>query len=227
MIDRHTTATRESMRPRRRVTARPASLTALTTLTALAAIAALAACADAPTSPSPAGAAAAGQLVSVYSSAGTADTTRATIYVAPDADATYLLGDGHKISFPARAICDPRTAGYGPLVWDDPCKPTKQVTAITATSWRDASGHPHVDFTPALRFSPKSVVSLYLLDRAASRDPSATINYCPIDEVCYDESLLDPSLPTRKDLKNGYVYRRIKHFSGYNVAGRAGEAEEY
>ena len=44
-----------------------------------------------------------------------------------------------------------------------------------------------------------------------------------------DESITDATLETRADGRNGRVYRRIKHFSGYLVtAGRAVEesAEE-
>jgi hypothetical protein len=43
-----------------------------------------------------------------------------------------------------------------------------------------------------------------------------------------DESLLDQTLETKSDKKRGGVYRRIKHFSGYNVySGYKGTAEEY
>jgi hypothetical protein len=61
-------------------------------------------------------------------------------------------------------------------------------------------------------------VSLYLFDKGAMKDSTVRIDFCPTDTSCYDESLTDPSLPTRKDLEHNYVYRRIKHFSGYNVA---------
>jgi hypothetical protein len=40
-----------------------------------------------------------------------------------------------------------------------------------------------------------------------------------------DESLLDETLKTKWDKKRGGVYRRIEHFSGYNVW--SGFREEY
>lgn len=131
-----------------------------------------------------------------------------------------------KIDFPAGAICDIPTSSYGPSEWDKPCVPTTQSVRVKSKAWLDAQGHPHVDFQPAMRFSPAIVggVQLYLKDPKGLFDPNASIFYCATDTNCYDESLTDASLRTRYDSSNGMFYRRIKHFSGYNVtAGRVAE----
>jgi hypothetical protein len=149
----------------------------------------------------------------------------------------FTVGGTHRIVFPAAAICDLVTSGYGPRLWDAPCVPSVLPVRITAKSWVDAEGRPQVDFQPAMRFAPTlgDGVQLFLLDKKSALDPSAKILYCGGSNSgsgsnssgsgggsCVDESLNDASLVTRFDSPNGFVYRRIKHFSGYNVtAGRA------
>ena len=156
-----------------------------------------------------------------------ADTNVTTFYVGRDGG-RYNIGSTHRIEFPANAICDLATSSYGPGEWDKPCTPTTQPVKITAKSWTDLGGHPHVDFQPAMRFSPalSDGVLLYLKDKRSAYDPSAKILYCSglLNLSCVDESASDPSLDVRLDAQNGFVSRRIKHFSGYNVtAGRAVE----
>lgn len=154
-----------------------------------------------------------------------ADTTVATFTVGPSGG-RYNLGATHRIEFPANAICDLATSSYGSGTWDQPCTPTTASIRITAKSWTDAGGHPHIDFQPAMRFSPtlSDGVVLYLKDKKSAYDPSAKIMFCsgPLNLSCVDESASDASLAVRFDSPNGFLYRRIKHFSGYNVtAGRA------
>lgn len=158
-----------------------------------------------------------------------ADTTVTTFTVGPWGG-RYNLGSTHRIEFPANAICDLATSSYGPGEWDQPCTPTTASVRITAKSWTDAAGHPHVDFQPAMRFSPtlSEGVVLYLKDKKSAYDPSAKILYCGgvLNLSCVDESAADPSLAVKFDSPNGFLYRRIKHFSGYNVtAGRAVDVE--
>ena len=66
---------------------------------------------------------------------------------------------------------------------------------------------------------------LYLRDKRAAYDPSSQILYCSglLNLSCVDESVADPSVAVYRDAPNGFVYRRIKHFSGYNVTARAAE----
>lgn len=142
---------------------------------------------------------------------------------------TFRLAGGHQIVFKKDAICDPVTSGYGPETWDLPCQPARTPIVITATSWTDENGHPRVDFLPNLRFTSLrdggSKVLLQLKDPNAS-DPTAAVFYCPTAGECYDESRTDAGVVSKRDARAGWVYRYIKHFSGYNVtAGRASTAE--
>lgn len=147
------------------------------------------------------------------------DGTKTFTYV-PSYDNTVPLGD-HKVTLAAWGVCDPAVSTYGPGTWDDPCTVLTHPIDITATTYTDANGHPFVVFQPALRFVPGRVSTLYLTDKKASLNLLAKINYCnDAGTNCVDESLTDPTLVTLRNIQ-GYLYRRIKHFSGYNVA--AGE----
>lgn len=53
-------------------------------------------------------------------------------------------------------------------------------------------GHPHVDFSPALRFQPtrKGEVTRWLKDAAAAKSANPVIGYRAVDPlICLDESL--------------------------------------
>jgi hypothetical protein len=129
---------------------------------------------------------------------------------------TVRLGD-HVLVIPAGGICDPATSSYGPGTWDDDCAPLTHSLIITATTYADADGHPYVDFQPALRFVPTKETDLYLKDGKRTTAGIVTINYCNALAVCVDESLTDPSLVTQRVGSSRLVFRRVKHFSGYNV----------
>jgi hypothetical protein len=155
------------------------------------------------------------------------DTLRFTITIDPNRSATYDLGNGHSVYFPAGAICDPARSTYGPTEWDKKCTKTNYKLKLQVTAWIDANGHPFEDFSPSIRFvpatKPSGYVILSLTDREASLDLSMNILYCVSPATpCVNEALNDPSLVTNHDPATGKVWRRIKHFSGYNVA--AGDA---
>jgi hypothetical protein len=147
------------------------------------------------------------------------DTTVTSFTVYPDQAGTYVVGGVHQLKVPAGAICDLATSSYGVTEWDEPCDLESQPVTIVAKSWTDVLGHPQVDFSPSLRFSPNVTVTLYMKDKKAAESAGLyQIDYCAVSSVCIDESLTDPSVATKDDLPNGFLYRRIKHFSGYNIA---------
>jgi hypothetical protein len=150
---------------------------------------------------------------------GGSDTSITTFTVKPGVSGTYWIAGVHKISIPAYAICSLKSS-YGPTEWDKPCTPESNSVVITAKSWKDKSGHPYIDFKPALRFSPSKTVTLYMKESLLNKLLSYRIDYCPIgvSSGCVNESLRDSTLKAVLDLLNNYVYRRIKHFSGYHVA---------
>jgi hypothetical protein len=132
---------------------------------------------------------------------------------------SFLLPDGAKISFPAGSVCDVATSSYGPAEWDQPCAPQRDSLDITVKAWTDAEGHPRLDFSPAMRFNPAAdpvVISMVTTDPAGT---SLGIRYCPEGAAeCVDESLADADLQTFFAPATGTYFRRVKHFSGYNIA---------
>lgn len=152
------------------------------------------------------------------------DSTSADFTVTPTGG-TFRMGK-HAIWFPAYGICDPVTSSYGMGTWDQPCTPLNRSIQIRAEV-RNIDGREWVDFTPALRFVPASRYDrwVWIYMRADDAlDPTRDVNilYTPgFGQEGIDESLDDATL--RPYVSGGYVYRRIKHFSGYMVAsGRSG-----
>jgi hypothetical protein len=152
------------------------------------------------------------------------DTTVTLLQVGTDAGkgVTVGLGLASRLHFPyaAGSICDPAASSYGPGTWDTPCAAATRPVRIVAKSWLDAHGKVATDFRPALRFVPglgKPAV-LVLKDVALAGTP---VDYCS-EAGCVDEALADPALRAYLDHDNGFVYRAVKHFSGYTVvANRA------
>lgn len=201
---------------------------------ALSVVTALAACGDAvgptraanPTAPSY------GEGPNVVITSLPGDTTLTTLRVDPLVTQSYGIAGEHKITFPANTICDPAQSTYGVSEWDKPCTLLTTPIEIRAKSYKNAQGYARVDFQPALRFvqsaSGKGVVRLYLMEKSGDAQQHFNIFYCDDANVCVDESLADPTLATQRDLKSGFVWRRIKHFSGYTMGvGRDAESELY
>lgn len=130
----------------------------------------------------------------------------------------FRIGNESYIFFPsgAASICDPATSGYGVGTWDTPCQPIKGNIKITAKSWvNPATGGVSTDFSPELRFVPAAPMGVTLFLHDMSPSTTERIDYCS-DGVCVDDALVDGALITNRD-GSGFVYRVIKHFSGYNV----------
>ena len=157
--------------------------------------------------------------------------------MAPDstsADFTVTQGGGtfqigpHAIYFPPSSICDPVTSGYGLALWDTPCTTLNRPVHIHADV-RKVGGLAFVNFSPELRFAPTRNASGWVwiwmrapIDRSADTDSlkqTFNILWSPAPGLPgIDESLADPTLKTRVLVSQGLVYRRIKHFSGYQIS---------
>ena len=135
----------------------------------------------------------------------------------------------HAIYFPANSICDPATSTYGPGEWDAPCTPLTEPIRFRAEI-RHMDGRSWVDFTPAVRFvpteEPANAVWIYMKTASLSTDSDSALQMLRRMSVLYsptlgapgvNEALTDPSLKTYVWLDGGVAFRRIKHFSGYNV----------
>ena len=138
---------------------------------------------------------------------------------------TFILGS-HSIRFPRKSICA-LDSSYGPTEWDKPCTPASEpVTFHVEMVSRD--GRQWLDFTPAVRFvptnDPNRAVWLGMQTTGFSdlSDDQLQILWSPeVGVPGVDESLTDPSLRTIVNRKSGWMVRRIKHFSGYNVLDRS------
>lgn len=154
--------------------------------------------------------------------------SNATTYqftVNPSASVTVIVGS-HMVSFPKNTICDPAVSSYGAGTWLTNCAKLTSSITITATTWVDGAGRPQIDFANALRFYPNNtnqLPAIYLRDASASMTSFGRVDYCTSasngngNTTCVDESSTDPTLVTQRDATTGYLFRLIRHFSGYNV----------
>ena len=154
-------------------------------------------------------------MLSVYPSNAQTYTMTAT----PGSTKTWIIGQ-HMLTMPLWTICDPWQSTYGVGTWLDSCVLLKSKIKLTATTWIDANGRPQIDFSPALRFIPNTYGQLpviYLRDPAASIESWSRIDYCSGTGACVNEVATDAALVTHRDPVTGYLFRLIRHFSGYNV----------
>ena len=164
-----------------------------------------------------------------HSSTAASDTIYASMVYHPAKGMKMKIGEQHQLFVPAYGICDLQTSGYGPETWEQSCAPERRRLTITAKAWTDSAGHPFVQFSPDLRFSPddKKPSWLAMSDRLASKDSSARIVYCPtIGGACVDESAWDLEVSTHAAGRGSYLYRRVKHLSGYNILSGYSSAAE-
>ena len=157
------------------------------------------------------------------------DMKSADIIVEPSGG-SFTLGK-HAIFFPANSICDPALSTYGISEWDKPCSPISEPIHIHA-ELREEGDRTWIEFSPDLRFVPspneERWVMLFMQTDAADGKHLAGKSAPPIlwspapGAEGIDESLNDRTLKTKWDKRLKGVYRRIKHFSGYNVySGRS------
>jgi hypothetical protein len=180
------------------------------------------ACGDAPSAPRSAPADAPRRAASPGS------VTLVTFTYNPAAALDQSLGGGHKIELPAGAVCDPALSSYGAGTWDAPCTPLKAPIDFTVRTWTDAAGRPTAVFSPDVRFVPGTVVTLRLRDKDASIASGSAILWCPTGATtCVNEAAGDASLLTSRDPGDQFVFRRLKHFSGYTVVvDRSGDGSD-
>lgn len=151
--------------------------------------------------------------------------------VTPTGGVFPLAGGIYNVQFPANAICDPAVSTYGPDQWNAPCTTLATGIKIHATVSVSMFGIA-VDFSPSLRFSPTAgnvylytdVYAPIILANGAyfSANPSAlrplAMYWAPeLGAADVPDYLTDPTAVTHINLSTGRVWRRIKHFSGYNV----------
>ena len=135
----------------------------------------------------------------------------------PSKDQSFDLGPNH-LDIPANSVCSLSGSGYGHKHWKNKCQTETGRVTITAVVTDAATDHPRVDFEPAMRFSPKTKVTLSMFVPSASSGNKAwSLLYCGPTQ-CENESDNDSELDTKVDGQSKVVFRRIRHFSGYVVA---------
>lgn len=138
--------------------------------------------------------------------------------VDPTKSQSFIVGL-HMVAFPANTICDPNASSYGSSYWLQSCTKLNTPIVITATTWIDVLGRAQIDFANSIRFYPSSAGSLpaiYLRDPSAAMSAFGRIDYCSANG-CVNEAANDTTLQTQRDPITGYLFRLIRHFSGYNV----------
>jgi hypothetical protein len=137
---------------------------------------------------------------------------------------SYLLGE-YLLTVPANAVCDPSTSNYGPQSWDSPCTPFRGSVPVRATV-SSFGGRDYIDFTPHIRFVPSDdrsswvTISAYRLGAIGGQGDLRRFSILFADMPggpLVDESAGDPTLATHVNIVTGFVWRRVKHFTGYNI----------
>lgn len=141
----------------------------------------------------------------------------------------YTLGS-FRLRVPENAVCDPATSGYGPEFWDAPCTRLGRSQRFNV-QLRFQQGRAWIDFSPNVRFAPSEDPSNWVtltarryqtelwFAQATGRLDSYALLYAPeIGATPVDEGASDPSVVTRIDLGDGYITRRLKHFSGFTIS---------
>ena len=151
------------------------------------------------------------------------DTMVTTFTYSPLWGATETFVNGDRLVIPAGAVCDPLTSGYGPSLWNTGCVPAVAPIPFVIKAWMQ-DGHPRIQVWPDVRFHPSKIVTLRMKDAAAAAAVGAAIAWCPTGgTTCVDEAKTDPSMQSY--VADGYVFRRLKHFSGYHIIlGRCDES---
>jgi hypothetical protein len=143
--------------------------------------------------------------------------TRSTITIDPNVTAFYPVGP-HWVYIPAGALCAPGTS-YGVGEWDNDCVSATEKLSMDVT-WGERNGRGVVEFHTDVRFKPTTqpLKAVYLFMQESSLSFSKYgVLWRDANGVWIDEARADKSL--RAFRVNGvWVGRRVKHFSGYNVA---------
>lgn len=146
---------------------------------------------------------------------------------------SFSLSGLYTVNFPENSVCNPENSSYGPTQWDKSCSTLRAGQSVKVHAVISlASGGLAIDFTPALRFSPSTQVTIatdlfapvlkankaYFLSHPGSLNFLA-MPYTPsLGAASIKDYASDASLITHVDLNTGQIWRRAKHFSGYLIS---------
>jgi hypothetical protein len=134
------------------------------------------------------------------------------------------------LNYPANAVCNPATSGYGDSTWFNDCETLTESIQMRARFWTQ-DGQAYAEFSPDIRFAPDKVVRL-ATGAAELRGATLTDSLMAQYQVLYmttaganryliDDAWHNPALATVFGIVDGKatgnLSRRIYHFSGYYV----------
>ena len=158
-----------------------------------------------------------------YSYAAPADIHTKTETFTLDPQGGHVKVGDFTLDYPANAVCDPATSGYGDDTWELPCETLNAPITITATYWW-VNKTAFIDFQPDIRFSPDKEVFIGTKRGAKNADELAAFTmyyFRSVDGMWYfyNDGAVDPSVATQHDFAGGKrVWRRVKHFSGISLS---------
>jgi hypothetical protein len=206
------------------------------TLIASSAVLALAACSDTATGPRSA------STGNLYPASGRPaldispllyfSGTRTATFTLTAQGGTFNIGGLYTVNFPPNSVCS-LSSSYAPDQWDSPCATLGPADSVALTaSYAYTNSGLSITFSPAMRFNPSTQVtlstgvyasmlrssrSLWLANPGALRSLGIyyidDFNVTPVVDAASDSSLI-----THINVTTGQVSRRVKHFSGYNIA---------
>ncbi|MHB1263124.1 MAG: hypothetical protein ACYC1S_01715 [Gemmatimonadaceae bacterium] len=128
--------------------------------------------------------------------------------------ATLVNVNGNYVYVPADALCA-AGSGYGRDYFDKPCARETQPVNFSLIIGIDAKGNPLAAFNRDVRFSPDRAAYV-ILKAGSDANYGTAIKWWDAAQLKWvDEGSYDPQQKTY--WSSGLVWRRVKHFSGYNV----------
>jgi hypothetical protein len=178
-------------------------------------IALVGACSDAPTA-APTAVATPGEVAFAKGGNGKNTVNTKVFTVVPGQPLTVSLGN-YTLYMSANALCA-QNQGYGREFWNQSCELEKSPVNITA-SWSAADGEGNIAFNRDVRFSPSSRVYLLLKATGKYRNSDAILwlEGTGAKAVWVDEGSYDRDMRTYSTNGGTIIWRRLKHFSGYNM----------
>jgi len=153
-------------------------------------------------------------------------------FVVTSAGGSFNVGGLYTLNFPANSVCDPARSTYGATEWDKSCTTLDdgQAVKIHAVLALNSDGL-SIDFSPALRFSPTTSVTIstgifaplikanrdYFARNPSALNPLAILYSPTLGAAGSSDYVRDASIVTNVDLSTGVISRRVKHFSGYSM----------
>lgn len=145
---------------------------------------------------------------------------------------SFAVSGLYTINFPENSVCNPDVTNYGPTEWDKSCSTLRagqsiKVHAVLSLAFDGLA----IDFTPSLRFSPSTPVTIstdifapvlkankdYLLSHPGSLNFLAISYASALGSAPVNDYSSDASVMTHVNVTTGLIWRRVKHFSGYNI----------